>query len=128
MTEDRMSLYQTQEYRDYIASPAWQQKRRSILAAANYRCQECGAQATDVHHVTYERLGNEQPSDLRALCRPCHDIADARRINAREADHYGRRLDAWATKKYGEDWADYRDPVAVEEAFDEWLDRQDDGW
>ncbi|MGH2369964.1 MAG: hypothetical protein ACRDI2_17430 [Chloroflexota bacterium] len=28
--------------------------------------------AAEVHHLTYERLGDELPEDLAALCAPCH--------------------------------------------------------
>lgn len=30
-------------------------------------------QGLEVHHRTYERLGNERPEDLVALCWCCHD-------------------------------------------------------
>lgn len=38
------------------------------------RLQVCNCNAPlDVHHNTYERRGQERPSDLIALCRPCHE-------------------------------------------------------
>lgn len=39
-------------------------------------CEVClsGATATQVHHVSYANLGNEDVNaDLLAVCRPCHD-------------------------------------------------------
>jgi CRISPR system Cascade subunit CasD len=37
-------------------------------------CMVCKAPATTVQHVNYRRAGgNEEPEDLRALCRLCHD-------------------------------------------------------
>ena len=33
----------------------------------------CTNEATDVHHLTYERLGKERLDDLQALCRKCHE-------------------------------------------------------
>lgn len=33
----------------------------------------CSNEATDVHHLTYKRLGKEQLDDLQALCRKCHE-------------------------------------------------------
>jgi len=61
------------EYKWYIRwSPAWQEKRAACLAAAGARC-ACGREATHAHHLTYERLGNEWPEDLEALCKACHD-------------------------------------------------------
>ena len=32
----------------------------------------CTNEATDVHHLTYERIGKEWLDDLQALCRKCH--------------------------------------------------------
>ena len=32
----------------------------------------CTNEATDVHHLTYERIGKERLDDLQALCRKCH--------------------------------------------------------
>ena len=34
-----------------------------------------------VHHLTYERLGEELDSDLQALCKPCHNLAEAEKGN-----------------------------------------------
>jgi hypothetical protein len=37
------------------------------------RCERCGVYpAREFHHVTYERHGNEFPSDLEHLCADCH--------------------------------------------------------
>lgn len=67
-------------YLAYLMSPEWQAKRRAALARANHRCQHCGKGGElDVHHKNYDWLGEEDASDLIALCRPCHDIADRRR-------------------------------------------------
>ncbi len=32
----------------------------------------CGAHPVDLHHVDYQRLGEERDEDLRSLCRSCH--------------------------------------------------------
>jgi 5-methylcytosine-specific restriction endonuclease McrA len=63
------------EYREvYLRSPHWLRVRRDALERAEYRCQVCNANKTlDVHHRTYERLGNEAPADLTVLCRRCHE-------------------------------------------------------
>jgi hypothetical protein len=63
------------EYIAYLGSPEWQRKRRVALAQAEHRCQVCnGARELDVHHRTYERLGDERPTDLTVLCRRCHNL------------------------------------------------------
>jgi CRISPR system Cascade subunit CasD len=42
------------------------------LVADNGRCVCCGDTAKDVHHVTYERYGNEDIEDVRSVCSLCH--------------------------------------------------------
>jgi len=60
-------------YADYLQSTEWRVRRADALEAAGFRCQRCGHMyGLDVHHVTYERLGNERPEDLVVLCRVCH--------------------------------------------------------
>jgi hypothetical protein len=41
-------------------------------------CAKCGEHGTDVHHLTYERVGgNELMEDLQVLCRECHTAIHA---------------------------------------------------
>lgn len=62
-------------YASYLRTPHWQDLRYRALLAAEHRCQSCnrGSQL-DVHHRTYERLGEERLADLTVLCRSCHTI------------------------------------------------------
>ena len=63
-------------YLSYIASPAWRTRRQRAIERAGNRCQVCGeARRLQVHHVTYERLGNEKDGDLTVLCWYCHTWA-----------------------------------------------------
>ena len=57
----------------YLFSDEWKHKRDLIMELYNYKCQECGAEATDVHHLTYERIFQEDINDLIPLCRKCHE-------------------------------------------------------
>lgn len=65
----------SQEYIDYLQSPEWDKKRKQRLHLDGYTCQGCGAKnkPLDVHHLTYDRFGNEWLDDLESLCRQCHD-------------------------------------------------------
>jgi 5-methylcytosine-specific restriction endonuclease McrA len=75
----------TEEYEQYLATPHWQELRKLKLerqkSELGYNCcEECDARsaasrktALSVHHVTYERLGEEPLEDLKIICRPCHD-------------------------------------------------------
>lgn len=73
-------------YRAYLASPRWQARRESRIAAAGGRCEFVAAgtrpgepsvrcRRTDgltVHHRTYARLGAERDEDLAVYCRFHH--------------------------------------------------------
>jgi len=60
-------------YNQYLNTPQWREKRERVLERDNYLCQGCRVnQATQVHHLTYERIGNEMLFDLIAVCNDCH--------------------------------------------------------
>ncbi len=63
-------------YGEYLQTPHWKRKREEKLRAVGRRCQVCnqGPGPLDVHHRTYERLGEELDQDLTALCRSCHHL------------------------------------------------------
>lgn len=107
------------EYLAYMESDAWRLKRMAVLGRAGGECERCkAAPAVDVHHLTYQHLGDEPLADLQALCRPCHDQADRTRI-------YRKRRDAYARKRYGSDWQWHHDEDAVDDEFQAFLERQE---
>lgn len=57
-------------YQKALKSPHFRRMRRIVLERAHYTCQwpNCEERATEVDHVSYERLGEERAEDLRALC------------------------------------------------------------
>lgn len=58
---------------EYLKTREWKVKRNRALIQAGSRCQVCAStHRLEVHHRTYERLGNELLSDLVVLCRSCH--------------------------------------------------------
>lgn len=60
-------------YADYLQTPWWRARRNRALRAAGYRCQRCTVKRQlEVHHQSYERLGDELDSDLEVVCRGCH--------------------------------------------------------
>ncbi len=66
-------------YTTYLKSSKWQQRRLAKLEQANYQCGRKDCHERDrlsVHHLTYERLGNERSDDLIVLCQSCHWAAD----------------------------------------------------
>lgn len=80
--EEGEFLFKT-EYREYLASSDWQERRRDFLLE-NSRCAKCEIprwlaeiaydQDLNVHHLSYANLGDEDWDDLQALCRRCHEM------------------------------------------------------
>lgn len=72
------------EYREYISSPQWKERRKEFLAVFGTHCANCNLprllaivaydQDLHVHHVSYARIGQETEDDLKALCKRCHEI------------------------------------------------------
>jgi hypothetical protein len=102
------ATYFTDEYLEYIKSPEWRRKRRTLIRQRGRVCERCGqrSKAIEVHHLTYERLGNERDEDLQLVCPECHPMADLMRkremtdpLNA----CYAWRMRAWNYyfSKYG---------------------------
>ncbi len=64
-------------YAEYLQTPHWKETRAAAIARARGRCAVCGRgdRPLEVHHRTYERLGEELPEDLVVLCggpQGCH--------------------------------------------------------
>ncbi|MCG9127276.1 HNH endonuclease [Candidatus Poribacteria bacterium] len=62
-------------YMTYIRSSEWKEKRKTKLEDCNSKCEcegGCVREATQVHHLHYDTLGNESLEDLQALCAKCH--------------------------------------------------------
>lgn len=60
-------------YAWYRTTAVW--KKRSLLCKkrAHGICQQCHVRpATEAHHLTYDRIFDEDPDDLIALCDRCH--------------------------------------------------------
>ena len=63
------------DYDEYLKSEVWQIRRAMALERAGYKCHVCGERENlNVHHKTYEHLGNELPEELVVLCRAHHWI------------------------------------------------------
>lgn len=64
-------------YTAYLHTDAWSERRRLCLVRDNFQCQAklpcCTGRAVDVHHLTYDHVGNEPLFELVSVCRACHD-------------------------------------------------------
>lgn len=63
------------DYKKYLKSTEWKTFKNGVIKMRGNKCEKCGKMnvVLDGHHLTYARFGNEQPSDIMLLCRPCHD-------------------------------------------------------
>jgi hypothetical protein len=60
-------------YVRYLQTEHWMKVRQQALEYADFRCMICNRETDlQVHHRTYDRLGEEQPNDVIALCSDCH--------------------------------------------------------
>lgn len=65
----------------YLQSPEWKALKKLKLEQSNHKCQLCSSTSNlHLHHLTYDRLGNELLTDLTILCNHCHQL---------QHDHYG---------------------------------------
>lgn len=58
-----------------MQSSKWKEKRKTKLEGCQFKCEcegGCVREATQVHHLHYDTLGNESMKDLQALCSKCH--------------------------------------------------------
>ena len=65
------------KYKKYLLSDEWKQLRLDLISIRGNKCEKCKKKTNrvQVHHLTYERLFNEQSEDLILLCGTCHQKA-----------------------------------------------------
>ena len=57
----------------YLRSDTWKQKRKLVFERDKNTCKVCNVEtATEVHHLTYKNIYNEELEDLIAICYDCH--------------------------------------------------------
>ena len=67
-----------EEYKRYLLSPQWQEKRVAVFRRASGICEACRkARAVQIHHLTYKHIYNEPLFDLAAVCLECHKAITA---------------------------------------------------
>ena len=71
---DEAYTHRRSVYDEYINSIEWRRKREDCFDTHGKFCIDCGDNATDVHHLHYDSLGDEDPvNDLHPLCSYCHN-------------------------------------------------------
>lgn len=67
-------------YDDYLLSPHWVAFRKRVLQGRS-SCERCGCtKSLQVHHLTYDRLGDERLEDVAVLCLDHHQEAHGRKF------------------------------------------------
>ena len=87
------------DYNNYLHSQAWAETRQEFFQQVGRLC-ICGEQATQVHHRTYDNIGNEDIlTDLSGLCDDCHAGVsrweDANRANNTKRVRGSRGKEYW---------------------------------
>jgi 5-methylcytosine-specific restriction endonuclease McrA len=61
-------------YQRVLCSALWSERRAEIIEARGAMCEWCGVDGEDLelHHITYENLGDELDDELVLLCKQCH--------------------------------------------------------
>lgn len=121
------------EYFAYMRSPEWKAKRDTVIYLKGTICRLCKQDSIiepDVHHMTYERFGNEHMDDLIVVCRPCHDRIHQQQQNTRQARlakpaSFDSRLNGWATTVYGINWLSVPGRDVAAASFRRWLFRKE---
>lgn len=68
---NRLGLHSMQEFRDSVY---WRVKRQAYFKRHEYKCVVCPVRhGLELHHKTYERLGNERDEDLEYRCDAHHE-------------------------------------------------------
>ncbi len=65
-------------YNRYLKSKEWKSKRQEVMDRDGGRCVACGGVAQQVHHLDYERVGDEDLTDLVSVCDGCHKASHQR--------------------------------------------------
>ena len=65
-----------ESYSDYLKSDKWINFRSRVFAKRGFKCESCSSKKNmQLHHLTYENVGNEHDEDVMILCQQCHEKA-----------------------------------------------------
>lgn len=90
----------TQEYKEYLKSAEWKEKRDRRLEVDGCQCVICGSKNNlNVHHLTYKNIMQEDvENDLITLCKNCHTMLH--RIKEQSSYEYKRSGECKVKKKH----------------------------
>lgn len=112
----KWTLSRSVAYKRYIASKAWNRRRKAWYRKHGRHCRACSSTKNlHLHHRTYERLGTELDEDLVALCESCHDHVHQFHRTLKGVD-LSDATDQWLSNK----WRHYGKPHSRKRAPTPW--------
>lgn len=73
LVRDAVKALRALSYAEYLKTDHWLDFRDAMLHGKDCRCQHCETtEGLQIHHLTYDYLGRERPSDVLVLCGDCH--------------------------------------------------------
>lgn len=73
----RFEIHGAGDYQKYLRTRHWRKKRVWVARKARGLCAVCEkyvGKRGEVHHLNYDRLWEEQLTDLLLVCRSCHEL------------------------------------------------------
>ena len=78
----RIDHLRSMPYDQYLRTEHWREIRNRTMERDGHQCRWCGSRKVlNVHHLTYERRGQERASDVITLCRSCQELAHPERMD-----------------------------------------------
>jgi len=68
-----MQTKRQKEYREYLLSESWKQRKVDLANEWGNKCAWCGStNVLNLHHLNYDSLEKETVKDVILLCKGCH--------------------------------------------------------
>jgi hypothetical protein len=122
----------TAKYQKHLKSVQWKNTRIALFRLRGRACEVCKhpSATLEIHHLNYDRLGCELPSDLKIVCKACHAEEDQKRnadvAQRRESRRESAGFETWMRKSTGQG-SEYANECDYEE-FQEWKQRKREEW
>lgn len=82
---ERLSKLGFDSYKSYLESDHWKEFRSRYLSSGMPRaCRVCNSRRIELHHINYDRIGNEEFSDIMPLCAGHHEQVHAKLKSAKK--------------------------------------------
>jgi len=86
------------DYMEYLKTDWWKHRRKKFINKFKIKdCYCCKESFREVHHCSYDRIGNEKDKDLVLLCNKCHNevhnlVLNDKKIKLKEAHEIYKKI------------------------------------